>query len=132
MELLWILVELFLEIVIELFGEVVVRAISAAFPSSRNYFEKLGEFVASLLMGTFIGVIAGIISVFVFPTIFIKSEAVQISNLIISPFLIGFAVMGLAQMRKRRGKAPLRVDTFWNGFFFALGMSLLRYFMCRR
>jgi hypothetical protein len=48
-------------------------------------------------------------------------------SLIITPVLAGLTMWGVGRIRRRRGEAVMRLDTFGYGFIFAFGMALIRY-----
>ncbi|GAB2889531.1 hypothetical protein GCM10027046_17480 [Uliginosibacterium flavum] len=74
-----------------------------------------------------LGALAGGLSLWLFPTLFITSPDAQLANLLISPALAGLSMAALGAWRAKRGQTLLRMDRFAYGFFFAMTMALVRY-----
>ncbi len=74
-----------------------------------------------------LGIILGILSLFVFPEQLIKSNVLLIANLLCTPLLVGTVMMITGRYRAKRGKYIIGLETFAYGFLFAFSMSLVRY-----
>lgn len=74
------------------------------------------------------GAIAGGISIWLIPMHLLKSPALQILNLAITPILLGFIFDALGRWKTNHDKPRHAVDRFSYGFMFALMMGLIRHF----
>lgn len=73
------------------------------------------------------GAAAGGLSLVVLPQLFIKGQALQIANLIITPALCGLLMGFKGSLRKKWDKDIIPLDSFLYGFVFALAMAGVRY-----
>jgi hypothetical protein len=73
------------------------------------------------------GAVAGAISLWIFPHLFITSHAAQIVGLALTPFLSGAAMVAIGAWRRSRDQEIIRLDKFAYGYLFALSMALVRY-----
>lgn len=128
--MLEILFEFFIQIVLEfflqVFGELLIEL------GLRSLAEPFGEREARSPVLAFIGyailgLIAGGISLLVFPHAFVRSTKLHGISLLISPVLAGGAMSLFGAWRRRRGEKLLRLDSFAYGFIFAFGMALVRF-----
>jgi hypothetical protein len=51
----------------------------------------------------------------------------RLFNLIFSPIAAGLCMSGIGRLRARRGQEVQRLDRFWYGYLFALGLSAVRF-----
>jgi len=63
----------------------------------------------------------------VFRQSLIQKQAHRILNLLINPVIAGLAMSILGAYRKKRGQDLLRIDSFFYGYLFALGMAAVRH-----
>ena len=73
------------------------------------------------------GLIAGALSLWMFPALFIASHAGRTAGLLLTPVLAGGAMTLLGAWRRRRGDELIRLDRFAYGYLFALAMAAMRY-----
>jgi hypothetical protein len=73
------------------------------------------------------GVIAGLISLLFFPSLFIVSHLLQIVNLLVTPLAVSGLMYCLLLWRLRRGEKLVRLDHIVYSFVFALTMSAIRF-----
>ena len=78
--------------------------------------------VGYILLG---GALGGVSLVF-FPHKFAVPVWLQIANIVLSPIVAGFAMVGMGRWRARRGQQAILLHTFWFGFAFALIFALVR------
>ena len=74
------------------------------------------------------GAVAGGISVWLIPMHLLKSPALQLVNLALTPIVLGFIFEALGRWRSNHERPRYAVDRFSYGFTFALTMGLIRYF----
>ena len=121
-----VLLELLLEFLLQIFGELLVdlglRGLAEPF-RKREGRSSLLALVGYLLFG----IIAGGLSLLIFPRSFVRSERMHGINLLVTPLLAGLAMSGLGWLRNRQGKQLIKLDSFSYGFVFALGMALIRF-----
>jgi hypothetical protein len=122
--------EILLEFLAELILEVFVQGIFEL--GGRGVFSTLRKdsptnpwltICGYLLMG----VISGAISVWISPMHLLKSPAMQILNLVITPITLGAIFEAMGRWRHNHDKTRYKVDRFLYGFTFALTMGLIRY-----
>jgi len=73
------------------------------------------------------GFFAGALSLVVVPNYLIRDPNRQLINLIVTPIFIGIYMAALGGLLRRRNKTVLVLDSFANGYSFALLMSLSRW-----
>ena len=98
---------------------------------------SLGETIASrdernpilaALGYALLGLIAGGLSLLIFPEAIARSERFHGINVLVAPAMAGLGMAGLGWLLERSGKRRLRIDSFLYGFIFALPMSLVRFY----
>ena len=122
-----IILELLLEGVLYISGDLLVEL----------GFRSLGETITSrdernpILAGigyALLGLIAGGLSLLIFPEAIARSERFHGINVLVAPALAGLGMAGLGWLLERSGRRRLRIDSFVYGFIFALPMSLVRFY----
>jgi hypothetical protein len=76
---------------------------------------------------TILGAVAGAISLWVFPKLFIATAWLRVVNLIVTPVAAGTVMTAIGHWRSTRDKELIRLDRFAYGFLFALGMAVVRF-----
>jgi RsiW-degrading membrane proteinase PrsW (M82 family) len=123
------------EILFELFGEVIIQVvIELASELGLHFFQKKdGEqeqpppwklVLASILFG----LLAGAVSLLVFPHSFMLSQTGKLVGLVLVPLFAGVAMMMLGVWRQKRGQQTVSLDRFAYGYIFALAAALVRYY----
>lgn len=123
------LIALLLEMFVELLAESFFLMLSRTFEEVSGD-EGYPPFIAFVAYGSF-GVIAGGISLALFPHPLVHPSRIHGISLIISPLLTGLVMWCIGHMQRRRGKDTARIESFTYGFAFALGMALIRFFFVR-
>jgi len=75
----------------------------------------------------FLGLMAGAISVILFPRIFIHSLNLQYLNLLLTPILIGAIFASFSALLASKMESFWRLEPFCCGYIFALLMALVRF-----
>ena len=112
--------ELLLQIVFELLAELGWRGVSAPFRKSAH------PLVAGIGYAVF-GAIAGGLSLWWFPNLFIASHLGRVANVVVTPLLAGTAMALLGAWRRRRDQQTGLLDRFAYAFIFAMAMALVRF-----
>jgi hypothetical protein len=73
------------------------------------------------------GLIAGALSLWLFPDYLIRSTAGRIAYLALGPVAAGAAVAAIGLWRSKRGVPRYGIDRFAYGYLFALSFALLRH-----
>ena len=76
---------------------------------------------------TLLGLIAGLLSLPLFPHSFIRSHRFHGISLVLIPLLGGAVMSGIGYLRRKRGEELIRLDSFAYGALFAFGMALIRF-----
>lgn len=122
-----ILFEILFELVLSLFGEVLAEL--ALHELGRiPWMRKTGRVVLTAILYFGAGVVAGFISLQIFPKAFARSSTVPGISLVITPVLGGVFLSYIAWLRVRTWDWTIRLETFAYGFLFAFAMTLLRFY----
>ena len=121
-EVLAVLFEGVLELSGDLFFELIFRSLGQTVTPG----EKRNPILAGIGYAL-LGLIAGGLSLLIFPASFARSEQFHGISLLLSPVLAGLGMAGLGWLLKRTGKRVLRLDSFLYGFIFALPMAIVRF-----
>lgn len=122
-----ILLEILLEFVLPLFAEFLAEL--ALHKLGRvPWARKTGRVVLTAIMYIGIGLVAGFISLLIFPKAFARSSTVPGVSLVITPILGGILMSYIAWLRVRSWDWTIRLETFAYGFLFAFAMTLLRFY----
>ena len=124
--------EFVFEIIFQLLGEFLLQAFAEllaelGFHSLANTFKRPRNPLLSTIGFTLWGLLAGGISLWVFPTSHIHDPMFRTLNLIVTPVAIGLAMMLVGKLRRRKGQDLVRLDQFGYAFVFAFAMALVRY-----
>ena len=111
--------ELLLQIVFELLAEFGWRSLQQPFKQAPN------PLLAGVGYALF-GAVAGGLSLWWFPNLFIASPVGRIANVIVTPILSGAAMAALGAWRRRRDQPTVLLDRFAYAFIFAMSMALVR------
>ena len=111
--------ELLLQIVFELLAEFGWRSLQQPFKQAPN------PLLAGVGYALF-GAVAGGLSLWWFPNLFIGSPVGRIANVIVTPILSGAAMAALGAWRRRRDQPTVLLDRFAYAFIFAMSMALVR------
>ena len=122
--------ELLIEVVFQVIGEafiaLIVRSIRNVVEESKAISPILAAFGYLLL-----GIACGVVSVLLFPHALVHPSKFHGISLVISPVITGLIMSQMGLMRRRRGKDPVRIESFGYGFTFALGVAVIRFLFVR-
>jgi hypothetical protein len=83
---------------------------------------------APVVLGyAFLGVFAGLLSVWVFPHHFVRTEWLQILNVVIIPVFAGMLMEAIGKWRVRHDQEIIAFEGFICGYFFALALAVVRF-----
>lgn len=114
--------ELFLQLVLEAIAELIGHSIKEPFRRPR----PVRPWLAAIGYIIF-GAVAGGLSIWLLPELFIKAQWLRIANLLFTPLVAGLVMEAIGSWRARRNKEVLRLESFAYGFCFAFAMALVRY-----
>ena len=123
--LLWIgqlVLEVLLQLVFEILAELGLWAAKKTIRLAEPLRPVRG-LIGYILLG---GVLAGVSLVF-FPHKFAVPVWLQIVNIVVSPVVVGLAMMWVGRWRAQRGQQAILLHRFWFGFVFALVFGLVRF-----
>ncbi len=124
--------EILFELLFQFVGEVLLQIIlevlfELGLYSAREPFRRPpNPWLAAIGYGIF-GAIAGAISLWIFPALFIVSHSGQVASLVLTPIVAGVAMAALGAWRRRRDQDTIRLDKFAYGYLFALAMAIVRF-----
>jgi len=74
-----------------------------------------------------LGAASGAASLWLMPTLFIRSGPLRFVNLVVTPLLSGATMGWIGSWRRRHDKTTLRLESFAYGFSFAFAMAVVRF-----
>jgi hypothetical protein len=123
-----------LSVLFEVFGEVLLQLVTEAIfafidRSIQNASEGNEEWNPVFAIAGYLslGVVFGFGSLMLFPHPLFHPTKFHGISLLISPLLTGLAMSQLGFLLRRKGKQPVRIESFAYGFAFALGMAVMRF-----
>ena len=127
--------EIIFEFIFSIFGEIILQIIAELLVEvglnglaeivRPKY--KRSAFFAIIGYGI-LGSIVGGLSLLVFPDLLLENKLHAVGNIIVTPILAGLMMSIVGQIKTKRGKDIIRMDSFLFGFTFAISMALTRYF----
>ena len=118
--------------VLQFLGELVLQVIFEGLAellghSTKNAFRRPPRpWLAAIGHLTF-GALAGALTVWLLPELFIKEQWLRLANLLLTPLAAGLVMEAIGAWRTRRDREVLRLESFAYGFCFAFGMAVVRY-----
>ena len=124
--------ELLFEVVFQVFGEMLLQVFFEAlaelgFHSVRDTMKRDRNPVLSTIGFVLLGALAGGLSLLIFPHSAIADPDLRLANLLVTPVLIGAAMMLVGWVRQKKGQNLVRLDRFGYAFVFAFAMALVRF-----
>ncbi len=112
--------ELLLQMIFEGLAELLGHSVKAPFRRKpQPWLAAIGHLI--------LGALAGALTVWLIPELFIKEEWLRLANLLLTPLAAGLVMEALGSWRARREKEVLQLESFAYGFCFAFSMALVRY-----
>jgi len=74
-----------------------------------------------------LGVVAGAISVWIFPNHFVHAQWLQVLNVAVTPALAGIVMGAIGKWRGRHDQDIIGLEGFLCGYLFALALALVRF-----
>ncbi|MBL8482900.1 MAG: hypothetical protein JNJ60_11950 [Rhodocyclaceae bacterium] len=121
-----IIVQFIGELLLQVFGELIAELIGRSVKEPFRRPEPINPWIAAIGYGVF-GGIAGAISLWLLPSLFISAQWLRIVNLVLTPLIAGLVMERLGAWRELKHQKTIRLDTFAYGFVFALSMALVRF-----
>jgi hypothetical protein len=125
-EVVGMLFEVFIQVIGEAIVALVVRSIRNVVAESQETSPVLAA--AGYLL---LGVACGAVSVFFFPHPLIHPSKIHGISLLVSPVITGLIMAQVGLLLRRKDKNAVRIESFWYGFTFALGMAFIRFIFIR-
>jgi hypothetical protein len=125
-ELLFFILQVFGEVILQYAFEIIVRLFSFLF-SLIGLQLKAGHPVITTIIFVGLGLLAGKISLLIFPTLFIKPVWARILNLLLTPFFVATLTIYLGLWPKKLDEQKFPIETFACSFLFALSMTAMRF-----
>ena len=124
--------EFVFEIVFQFLGELLLQALfellaELGFRGLADTLRRPRHPALSALGFTLWGLLAGGISLLIFPASYIHEPLLRAANLVLTPVALGFAMMLLGRIRLKKGQDLVRLDRFGYALTFAFAMALVRY-----
>ncbi len=125
-QIVWWIVQFIGELLLQAFGELIAELIGRSVKEPFRRPQPIHPWLAAIGYCIF-GAIAGAISLWLLPTLFISPQWLRIVNLIATPIVAGLMMERLGTWREKKDQETIRLDTFGYGFIFALSMALVRF-----
>lgn len=116
-----------LEIVFEILVGAASRGVGRARVGAPGTRTRTGPVLSAILF-FLLGTSIGALSVIALPHPLFHRSKVHGLSLLVSPILTGLVMSQIGRSVRRRGRNPVRIESFTYGFTFALGMALIRFF----
>ena len=113
--------EFLLQFVFELLADLGFRVIAESAQSARR------SQVMRLLGYLCLGAMAGGLSLLIFPNHMVHDTWFRVAILAIVPVLAGWLMSLIGNRRAARGRSRSQLESWANGYFFALAMGLVRF-----
>ena len=126
--------EFLFEVLFEALLEFGISAIVAAAYRFLRRFRitaRRGNPVAAAALLVIVGLGLGFLSVLIFPRPLVRPSKLHGISLLISPLIAGLAMATVGRGVQRRGRAPVRIESFGYGFAFAFAFALIRFLKVR-
>lgn len=125
-QIIWWIVQFICELLLQAFGELIAELIGRSMKEPFRRPKPIHPWLAATGYSIF-GAIAGAISLWVLPSLFISAQWLRVVNLIATPIVAGLMMERLGRWREKEDQETIRLDTFAYGFIFALSMALVRF-----
>ena len=125
--------EFILELLFEIFGEFILQFIFEALSEAGlHLFKGPAQARASspwlAIAGyALLGALCGGLSLWIFPSFFIRSHGGRGIGLVVTPLLAAGAMALMGAWRRKRGEQLIRLDRFTYGYVFAFAMAAIRF-----
>jgi hypothetical protein len=124
-DILLALLELFFDFLIEFGGEALLDLLSHTV--SDLFAPIKPRHSAFTIVGCgILGVLAGAVSLIIFPHPLVNPSRVRGISLFITPVVTGIVMSSVGAMLRRRGKPVVKIESFPYAYAFAFGMALIR------
>jgi hypothetical protein len=125
---------LLLELVFEALFELALGAIFDLLVRSFAAFFETVEIKNSVLAFagySFLGAATGTLSLFIIPHPLFRPSRFHGVSLLLSPILAGLGMQQPGLLLRTKARTVLQIESFWNGFAFALGVAVVRFFFSK-
>ena len=126
MELLAGLALFIVETLIPIVVEVALGLILEVFPELPEGSSKRARRISKFCFVVVVGALLGWVSTLFLPSLLLKTPALQLLNLFVSPILAGFLVERISMFFLRGEREHLRFGDFWTYFWFTLAFLAMR------
>jgi len=119
-----------LSIIVEFLAEILIQFVCelGVYPVLR-FFKRTPVPLVVFLLYALLGGIFGVASSSFFKELFFGNMYLQVSNLLVTPIVVGLLMSAIGRYRVRKGIATIEMDKFLYGFSFAFSMALSRFLM---
>lgn len=121
----WLL-QLVGEIILQVIGEAIAELIGHSVREPFRRPKPIHPWLAAIGYAIF-GALAGALSLWLMPSLFIEAQWLRVTNVIITPVLAGILMAWVGAWRRKHDKEVIRLDSFAYGWCFALAMALVRF-----
>jgi len=118
------MIEFVFEVLLQLVFEVLELVFSSGVGKSKRV--QLPLWLSIIVYAGF-GVLAGFISVLIFPQAFLHGSIARIANLVVTPLLMG-VLAGMFAAWRSSGQQGVFLHRFASAYAFALSLALFRFF----
>lgn len=129
-DLLGFIFELLIEALFEIGISVIVAGVYHLLRRFWITARRGNAFVAAVIL-VLIGAALGFLSALIFPHPVVPASKLHGISLLVSPLISGLAMAAIGDGVRRRGRLPVRIESFAYGFTFAFAFSLIRILMVR-
>jgi len=123
--ILSVVAEVLLNGVVELVLEIATRLIP------ESWRQKLDRAFLAAIFWALLGAALGGLSLQILPSMLIADEEKRIVTLVVAPLVVGLVMTTVGALRRRRGEALVRLDTFAFAWLFAFAFTGVRYLLAK-
>ena len=122
-EILMLIIQFLLEVGLEL----LLNGVADLWPSSRESSSNSTSVMGYCAILFFVGLVLSGLSLLVVDHTFIAYSGLRVANLLLTPPLAGFISASRAKARAKANSNITPDGYFWIGFWFTLGLTLVRF-----
>jgi hypothetical protein len=123
---LQLLGELLIQVLFEAIAELIGHGVKSLASRSTTVRKPVSPLLAAAGYAVF-GAIAGAISIWLLPHLFIERDWLRWLNLLAVPLAAGGIMSAIGAWRRHRDMRVIRLDSFAYGYCFALSMAVVRF-----
>ncbi|MDY7540053.1 hypothetical protein RGU72_17505 [Undibacterium sp. 5I1] len=120
------MIQFFGELILQAIGELIFELIGHSIKKTFPRFQPIRPLLTTIIY-LILGAVAGVISLWFLPTLFISEHWLRIVNLILTPIASGILMSLIGNWRRSHNQELIQLNSFSYGVCFALSMAIVRF-----